>query len=260
MSLAFAPGAKELWSAAQYGHIELSDWMSGNAVRSLERVGAGHDYLALSPDGCWLAAGKDVWDLNTGARVRYGPDTDVPLSISPDGRLLASGDESAVTIWEFMTQKEIHRFKLDTGRVKALAFSPDGTALVSSDYNDALVWDMTGRLEDGRLVSASLSRAAMESLWQSLAGDDSWAAYRAPGAGRAGARCARPCSASPPCARGCGSCGPCRRSRALPPGGSTTSRRWRTCSPCGSRTSPRRGSGRAKPSWIRSRKLRPRPR
>ena len=63
----------------------------------------------------------------------------------------------------------------------------------------------------------------------------------------AGAPRARPCSASPPCAPGCGSCAPCRRSRASRPGGSTTSRRSRTCSRAGSRTSRPRGSGPATP-------------
>ena len=65
--------------------------------------------------------------------------------------------------------------------------------------------------------------------------------------GRAGARRARPCSASRPCAPGCGWCGPCRRSRASRPGGSTRWRRSRTCSRGGSRTSRRRGSARATP-------------
>ena len=53
-------------------------------------------------------------------------------------------------------------------------------------------------------------------------------AARAPAAAPAGARCARPCSASRPCARGSGSSGPCRRSPASRPGGSTRWRRWRT--------------------------------
>ncbi len=49
-----------------------------------------------------------------------------------------------------------------------------------------------------------------------------------PVAGRAGARCARPCSTSRPCARACGSSVPCRRPRAPPPAGSTRSRRSKT--------------------------------
>jgi len=180
VSLALAPGANELWGVSLYGTVELRDWVSGKALRSLgEHAGGGVTHLAVSPDGRWLAAGSHAWDLDTGKLIRGGPDHNAPVSISPDGRLLASGDDGAVVVWEFMTNKEIHRFKLKTGQVKAVAFSPDGTILVSSDYADALVWDMTGRLEQGRLVAESLTRPLMESLWQALAGDDAWAAYRA---------------------------------------------------------------------------------
>ena len=44
-----------------------------------------------------------------------------------------------------------------------------------------------------------------------------------------------------PTCEGCGSCARGSRCRAGSPGGSRTSRRWRTCSPCASRTSRQRG-------------------
>ena len=63
----------------------------------------------------------------------------------------------------------------------------------------------------------------------------------------ASARCARSCSASRRRGPACGSCAPCRRAPVRPPGGSTRSRRSRTCSPCASRTSRRRARARSSP-------------
>ena len=57
----------------------------------------------------------------------------------------------------------------------------------------------------------------------------------------------RSCARAGRCAPGCGSCAPCSRGRAGSPGGSRRSRRSRTCSPCASRTSRPRGSGRRCP-------------
>ncbi|MDB6059814.1 MAG: repeat protein [Verrucomicrobiales bacterium] len=178
-AIAFAPGTSDFWCATDSGRIELHSWLNGNKIRTLDDYGRVGGPLRVSCDGRWLAAGNCVWDIDSGKLIRNGADTGPAQSFSPDGRLLALGDEGVVVILELMTHKEIHRFKVDSGKVAAIAFSPDGSVLAASDYNDALVFDMTGEFAHGRLPSRLLSQTALKSLWQAMAGDDSWSAYRA---------------------------------------------------------------------------------
>ena len=72
-----------------------------------------------------------------------------------------------------------------------------------------------------------------------------WARVRA--ASRASAPPGSSSACARRCARACGSSAPCRPAPGPQPGGSTTWRRSKTCSRGASRTSRRRGSGRASP-------------
>ncbi len=173
------PETNRVWWSGQYQGLGLRDLATGQDVRFLSGGLYSDAHLAVSPDGGWLAVGSRVWDLKTGEVIVRGSDSDTPCAISPDGRLLALADDGAVEVWEALTRKKIHRFKLRTGQVRALAFSPDGTVLLTTDYDDALVWDMTGHLQNGRLPPLTLTKTEMESLWQDLGSDAAWMAHRA---------------------------------------------------------------------------------
>ena len=102
-------------------------------------------YVALSPDGCWLAVGAwgapgvSLWDARTGALERFLDMDDLrhrpsDLAFSPDGRQLATDAMGRCTVWEIGTWR----------------------ACWSSPHDDlpALVWFLEGQLIAHRYAKA----------------------------------------------------------------------------------------------------------
>jgi hypothetical protein len=124
-------------------------------------------------------------DVATGQKLRQWEVADgisSSLTVSPDGRMLASRHENTLILWEVASGKERRRF---TERVvwsghKCAAFSPDGRTLVWNEGDGrAQVWDMTGVVRQGRARTVALGPGEREALWADLAGADAGRAFRA---------------------------------------------------------------------------------
>jgi WD40 repeat protein len=66
------------------------------------------------------------------------------VAISPDGKLLAMGDQDGVVcLWDILTYQQVGRFKGHTSWVWSVAFSPDSQTLASGSYDRAVkLWDI----------------------------------------------------------------------------------------------------------------------
>lgn len=138
-SLAFLEGDR-IAVGMDDGQVTLWDWRSGTVFKTMEpRLGGTVWSLAVSGDGESLVASSDqsivtVWDLMK-LEVAYTfpqPTSTKAAVFSPDGSLLATGDRNA-TIRVYNIEAEIPiPLSGHRGTVHALAFSPDGTKLASA--------------------------------------------------------------------------------------------------------------------------------
>ncbi len=117
-------------------------------------------------------------EARTGRVLRRWSDSGVAsrmyeqLAFSPDGRLLATSDESAIHLWEVATGKEVCLLRGHRGEIATLNFGADGRRLVSGSLDSTvLVWDLAQALGRRRPLPEDAARD-VATLWADLAGDD----------------------------------------------------------------------------------------
>jgi RNA polymerase sigma factor (sigma-70 family) len=142
---------------------------TGKELRAFGNVTPSHTF-ALSPDDktLVLSAGKDVtlYTAEQGAMIRGLPGVlKVPsLAFSPDGKLLALGDETnTIRLWDIATSTVVGKLIGVKGpgqlrgvgdEIHSLCFTPDSSTLISAgDYGDGTVriWDVATGKQTGTL-------------------------------------------------------------------------------------------------------------
>jgi len=136
-------------------HIDLSLLPPDLAAVSMElQFGTPSSNVSLSPDGRQLLYtwGREavLQDVTSGRHLRRfaGHSGSVSaVTMSPDGRLLATGGEAkdrTVTLWDALAAKPLRSLWGHTGGIAAMAFSPDGSRLLTgSSDNTAILWDLS---------------------------------------------------------------------------------------------------------------------
>jgi WD40 repeat protein len=127
--------------------------------------------VAFSSDGSRLVAASGartaVWSLRTTAPPLVQPHEDIvfAVALSPDGRLLATGDRDGLArIWNLGTGRAVD-LNGHEATIRSLAFSPDGRSVVTaSDDETGRLWDAAngrslGELQghDGPVLSAAFA-------------------------------------------------------------------------------------------------------
>ena len=88
-----------------------------------------------------------VFETTTGKLLQQtdmpGSDEIQAIAFSPDGKLLAAGNNGQIDVWEVGNTKAAWHFAGHRGPVTSLAFSPDGKRLAfASEDTTVLVWDV----------------------------------------------------------------------------------------------------------------------
>ncbi len=120
--------------------------VTGALVRELPSVGAS---LAFSPNGQFLATAYgtaiSLWNIATGALIETMDEFNnaiVTLAWSPDGQLIAAGDEwSKTKILSAVTYEVVREFNAYS---ESVAFSPNGQYLAGGGQNGFVrIWNVT---------------------------------------------------------------------------------------------------------------------
>jgi RNA polymerase sigma factor (sigma-70 family) len=202
--LAFAPDGRSFVSSAypglardpgQGGGLCLFDAANGKERRTFHCPGRVYR-TCFSPDGRRLAGvirlqrhlEPRVWDVATGKEVVLPSVVKNcwAVSFSPDGKLLAVGDDRVlsvdnedrqypVVVIEVASGQEVRRFRAHMAGVREAAFSPDGRLLATGGADaNVVLWDLSGHATPGTPIAAD-----PEKCWADLASPDASRAYAA---------------------------------------------------------------------------------
>jgi WD40 repeat protein len=132
--------------------------------------------IAFTPDGKTLiSSGNEsvrLWDVASGkekAALTRGRSSAKAVAVSPDGKLLASGNwDTTVRLWDSASGRELATLTGHTGPLLTVAFSPDGSLLASGGRDakwkkaEVKLWDLRTRAELASLpgVADPVSRLA----------------------------------------------------------------------------------------------------
>ncbi len=143
---AFVPG-----NEPPKGNVYLWDSQQRQEIASVLKIEIdAHARTILSDDGKLLAASSRgdliVYDLNGGqviSRIKSATGTHC-LGFSPDNRLLVSGKDGTINMYEIATALLIHNWRGHMNSVWNLAFAPNGRSFASGGTDTTvLLWDMT---------------------------------------------------------------------------------------------------------------------
>ncbi len=167
--IVFSAGGRHLVSSDSDRTIRVWEVESGREIRRLPHPDR-FEWAAFAPGGRMLAGTRgpviQLWDLSMGKEVRrltaqvcprpagipdWGYFPFYCLKISPDGRVVAAGEQYAPVshLWDLATGKEMRRVQGHKPAVSGLAFSPDSRFLVTNEaygQGPLYLWDVaTGR-------------------------------------------------------------------------------------------------------------------
>ena len=155
-AVAFSPDARTVFTGDWHTGIRVWDAHTGELLHTM--IGdEGDRYpttsIAFSPDGSTFASGSSdltvrVWDTRTREVLhtltgRSHSHAVRALSFSSDGKILATGGDDTIPLWDVRTGALLWKLEGHTGSVEAVEFAADGNTLASwSTGGMVLLWDL----------------------------------------------------------------------------------------------------------------------
>jgi WD40 repeat protein len=160
--LALSPDGRRLALGTLRGQMRLWDVATGEPAAPAADPSNHLAALTFCDGGALVAATGRVrearglrsvvrlWRTESGRREADLPCGDAvlrSLAASPDGGLLAAGDEQGVmTLWDARQRGPLHRFQAHDDTVSSIAFSPDGRWLATGGHDGTIrLWDPATR-------------------------------------------------------------------------------------------------------------------
>lgn len=156
-NIAFSRDGK-LIAIAGKEQVSIWQWPSAKQVRTIRSLGTEPLSCVFGKDSKTLYIGSTnelaAWNSETGKKqevIGNSPTFVNALSISPDGRILASAHDDigcSYMLWDLQKHKKLRALSNADSPFEAI-FSRDGKWLAGRDYNGTHVWDVT----TGRTIS-----------------------------------------------------------------------------------------------------------
>jgi WD40 repeat protein len=171
-ALAFSPDCRYIATANNDNSLSLWEVITGKECLHIKAKGDQPAQPAPAPPGPGAAVmiGRVQGNLAS-----------ISVSISPDGRTLASGGaDRTIRLWDMATGKELGHFTGHEGGVLDVTFAPNSRTVISGSADTtAMVWDGARFIEKER-PTVQLESTQVEDLWKDLMADPE-KAYKAIG-------------------------------------------------------------------------------
>jgi len=156
-SVAFHPNGKIIASAGKdgrirWGTVRLWDVETGEQLKMIKAHESSAESVTFTHDGKYIVSSGwtgqiYIWNAETGIIHQFTERKHrkpvFSLRISPDGKLLASGDSQRIVLWDTDTWTTIKQLDENGSNIESLSFHPDSHTLASGHSAGYItLWDV----------------------------------------------------------------------------------------------------------------------